>query len=313
MNRQSTASLPNASRNTSGPSIRHWLPGRSILGVLGRVAPGLRTRIETRMIRISYNLVSRSHKDSPVEFMNYGYASLSPDDPDPELATEHSSGVHSIQLYYRLVKEIPLAGRDVLEVGSGRGGGAAFVMRHGEPRSVTGVDFADTAVEFCNRRYRQDGLSFRQGNAESLPFDGESFDVVINVESSHCYGSMERFVAEVFRVLRPGGLFLFTDFRDSDQLRGLRDQFDTAGFVVLQEQRITPNVLHALELDDPEKRAGLDFHGVRGSRRRVLEEAMAVKGTPIFERFRTGASEYVRYTLQKPLQPPKPERPSTSE
>jgi ubiquinone/menaquinone biosynthesis C-methylase UbiE len=43
------------------------------------------------------------------------------------------------------------------------------------------------------------------GDAENLPFPQVSFDAVINVESAHCYGSIERFLAEVHRVLRPGG------------------------------------------------------------------------------------------------------------
>ena len=51
------------------------------------------------------------------------------------------------------------------------------------------------------------------GNAESLPFADESFDAVINVEASHGYPDFPRFLAEVARVLRPGGHFLYADFR----------------------------------------------------------------------------------------------------
>jgi ubiquinone/menaquinone biosynthesis C-methylase UbiE len=49
-----------------------------------------------------------------------------------------------------------------------------------------------------------------------MPFPDASFDAVINVESSHCYPSMGRFLSEVHRVLRPRGSLLFADLRTSD-------------------------------------------------------------------------------------------------
>ena len=57
-----------------------------------------------------------------------------------------------------------------------------------------------------------------QGDAQNLPFPDESFDAVINVEASHIYPNFERFLGEVARVLRPGGHFLYADFRNRDGL-----------------------------------------------------------------------------------------------
>ena len=51
------------------------------------------------------------------------------------------------------------------------------------------------------------------GDAENLPFPDESFDAVLNVEASHAYPHFDRFIAEMARVLRPGGHFLYVDFR----------------------------------------------------------------------------------------------------
>ena len=48
-------------------------------------------------------------------------------------------------------------GLDVLEVGSGRGGGADYVKRCLKPRTMTGVDFSKNAVAFSNRRYAAEG------------------------------------------------------------------------------------------------------------------------------------------------------------
>ena len=52
-----------------------------------------------------------------------------------------------------------------------------------------------------------------QADAEKLPFDDESFDAIINVESSHCYPHIDSFLSEVRRVLAPGGCFGIVDFR----------------------------------------------------------------------------------------------------
>ena len=104
-------------------------------------------------------------------------------------------------------------GKTVLEVGSGRGGGAAFVAKYLRPKSMIGIDYADRSVRFCRRAYELPNLSFAPGDAEHMPFDDASFDVVLNVESSHCYPDMARFVAEAARVLRPAGRLLFADMR----------------------------------------------------------------------------------------------------
>ena len=53
-------------------------------------------------------------------------------------------------------------------------------------------------------------LNFYRGESEKLnevqEIHEESVDVVINVESSHCYGNFKEFVKQVDRVLKPGGL-----------------------------------------------------------------------------------------------------------
>ena len=54
--------------------------------------------------------------------------------------------------------------------------------------------------------------------AESLPLGDASVDVLVNVESSHCYGNFQKFIAEVHRVLKVGGVFLFADFRDDEEI-----------------------------------------------------------------------------------------------
>ena len=67
----------------------------------------------------------------------------------------------------------------------------------------------------ANENYGSDEIEFIQGSAERLPFGDEDFDVVINTESSHTYGSVAGFLSEVERVLQPGGYLLLADLRTS--------------------------------------------------------------------------------------------------
>jgi len=143
-------------------------------------------------------------------FMNYGFAKA--DAESIPLAPEDEGNRHWIQLYDHVVDAVDLEGKETVEVGCGRGGGASFVKRYRRPKHMIGVDLSANAVELCRKTYSIDGLEFRVGDAEKLPLGDSSVDALINVESSHCYPSFATFVAEVHRVLRPGGHFLFADF-----------------------------------------------------------------------------------------------------
>jgi ubiquinone/menaquinone biosynthesis C-methylase UbiE len=109
-------------------------------------------------------------------------------------------------------------------------------MRTLRPASYTGLDWNPAGVAFCRERHNLPGLDFVQGDAENLPFADQSFDAVINVEASHCYPRFARFLAEVARVLRPGGHFLYADVRPRHH-------------IVEWESAIVdgPEVLHAIE------------------------------------------------------------------
>ena len=88
-------------------------------------------------------------------------------------------------------------------MGSGRGGGASYISRHLKPKSVVGIDISKNAVRLCKSTHQYPNLSFYVGDSEKIPFEDESFDVVLNVESSHCYGNILLFLTEVKRVLKP--------------------------------------------------------------------------------------------------------------
>jgi len=151
-----------------------------------------------------------------LRFWNWG---LHRDDVDSELQKRlpdyhFETDGYSEQLYFYMVRQIPVTDHGkltLLEVGSGAGNGLNLVSRVFGFKALTGVDLSANAVRAANARFSRPGLRYLQGDAERLPLGNAEVDVVLNVESSHCYPSPLRFMNEVARVLKPGGYFAHAD------------------------------------------------------------------------------------------------------
>ena len=173
------------------------------------------------------------------------------------------------------------------------------MQRYLGPRTVTGVDFSQDAIDFCSRRHAVEGLSFTKGDAEKLPFNDESFDAVVNVESSHCYGSMESFLREVRLLLRPGGHFLHADLRNRGGADLWQSQLRQSGMTVVRDLDITSHVLNALD-QDHERKTGLISGYIPPAFHSAFADFAALRGSVIYEGFRNGKFVYRCYTLRKP-------------
>jgi ubiquinone/menaquinone biosynthesis C-methylase UbiE len=97
------------------------------------------------------------------------------------------------------------AGHDVLEIGGGIGTDLAQFAAHGA--RVTDIDLAAGHLELAQENFRLRGLQgrFIHHDAESLPFDDASFDLVYSNGVLHHTPNTATVVAEIRRVLRPGG------------------------------------------------------------------------------------------------------------
>lgn len=270
----------------------------------------VRPRAQKAAWRVMYGLANRRGDDPGTAFMNYGYAPQADADADAD-GRDADPDRFGIALYERVAGAADLAGRDVLEVGCGRGGGAAFVFAHHRPRSMTAVDLSQGGVDRAAAEHGRPGLRFLRADAEHLPFAASSFDAVLNVESCHCYPDVPQFLREVHRVLRPGGVLLLADVRHRRVAAGggarlmahsdvaeLRAQIDGSPFRLLEEEDITPNVVRALRLDSARKRALIEARIPRYARAGALDLA-AVEGTRTFAAFDRGDETYLRFVLQR--------------
>jgi ubiquinone/menaquinone biosynthesis C-methylase UbiE len=247
--------------------------------------------------RLWYPFVTRRLQGEGVLCLNYGFEEEPP--LGIPLRPEDEINRACLQLYHHVATQVPLRGKKVLEVSCGHGGGAAYLSRALLPRSYAALDLNPGAIRFCRQQHQVDGLVFAQGDSENLPYEANCFDAVINVEASHCYPAFPRFLAEVARVLRPGGHFLYADFRfkehfdawekalasgplqtlhsriiNSEVLRGIRRNSARSADLVT---RRLPKLLHPL---------GRDFAGIEGSR--------------IYNALNSGELSYRSYCLMKP-------------
>lgn len=266
-----------------------------LLMFLCDLSPGLRRGLW----RWWYGKLARQIVTNNWTLMNYGYVPSESVKPLP-LQPEDEPDRLCLQLYERVTSSAPVQGRQVLEVGSGRGGGASYLARYQQPAKITGVDFSPDAVAFCRQRHRAiANLQFTVGDAEDLSFPDASFDVVVNVESSHCYGNVEKFFHEAARVLRPGGCFAFADLRTAPEMEQLKAMLASkVHWQRIEEEDLTACVAAALKADDARKRATIR-ELVPAKWRDLFEEFAGVEGGKVFRGLEKRELLYFRFVFQK--------------
>jgi ubiquinone/menaquinone biosynthesis C-methylase UbiE len=110
--------------------------------------------------------------------------------------------------FSRFLRAESFSGKSVLEVGCGMGTHAAMLARVGA--RLTAIDITAGAVAMTKRRFEVFGLSGRieEADCEDLPFSDYTFDAVWSWGVIHHSSSTERCLAEITRVLKPGGQIL---------------------------------------------------------------------------------------------------------
>ncbi|MCF8380022.1 MAG: class I SAM-dependent methyltransferase [Bacteroidales bacterium] len=249
------------------------------------------------MWRIWHNLLIRFVKDSSVNFMNYGYSSLNGDTPI-YLEKNDEANRYCIQLYDHVASGIKLENKKVVEIGSGRGGGAHFIARYHKPSKYTGIDISPGVIKYCNSEYKVPGLSFLEGKAEKIPLESESQDAVVNVESARCYSDLNVFFKEVYRILNKSGHFLFADMIEKQEVIHIREKLRKNGFIILSEKEITKNVAKGLQLDS-KRRENLIEERIPGILKKSFARFAGTEGTERFNSFHNGKFEYWSFVLAK--------------
>jgi SAM-dependent methyltransferase len=286
------------------PGLLH--PSRIVTAASSGAVAG---RVRRWVVRRLYNHLARAYPLREWTTMNYGYAVLPGEAPLAAAVPADAAERNGLKLYARVAgsgrRGAALGGLDVLEVGSGRGGGAAFVAAAMGPRRMTGLDVAAASAALAATQHGgSPNLSFIEGDAENLALADASFDIVLNIESAHCYASVPRFLAEAARVLRPGGELLFAGF--ASRRGGAYDRLAAAlgsGPLALDRlDDITANIVASLRLDEARKRE-LIGRAVRVPFRSFATGAYAMEGTAMRRALEAGETAYVAAVLSNAGRP----------
>src|SRR5688572_9096244 len=111
-----------------------------------------------------YPYLTRRLRRDDVLFLNYAFEEDPPRALPLDAMDERNRGC--IQLYHHVATQAELAGKAVLEVSCGHGGGASYLTRTLRPAGYTGLDLNRVGIAFCRERHRVEGLAFVRGDAE---------------------------------------------------------------------------------------------------------------------------------------------------
>lgn len=225
-------------------------------------------------------------------FLNWGYQ-----EPGTLPLTP---GESQRQLVLQLVGDTPVNGRQVLDVGCGRGGAAALMLECFKPTSVTGIDLSPGNIAFCRQRYRHPRLRFRVADACLLPQADASVDLLLNIESSGAYQQLSDFWREVWRVLKPGGDFLYADLFTAESLNDVFTALTSLGFEITLQRSIRREVLAARRQNGDRLVQRLLDSQSKGLSEKTLRDYFALPGSAVFDAMESGRIEYYYVRLHKP-------------
>ena len=111
-----------------------------------------------------------------------------------------------------------IAPSNIAELGCGGGRNAAELLKRYPEAVLTALDYSATSVETTRKTNRIEIAAGRcsvvQASVESLPFTAGSFDLATAFETVYFWPGLEKCFAEVYRVLKPGGIFLICNESD---------------------------------------------------------------------------------------------------
>jgi len=257
-----------------------------------------KTPFTNRLLRnIWYSYVAIADHKKIASFLNYGYQSNLKQ--NLKLSKKEKKDLYSIQLYHYVASGTNLSGKNVLEIGCGKGGGANYLAKSQSPKKYVATDINKAEINFASKLFKQqNNLTFQVSDAQNLSFPNEKFDVIINVESAHHYDNLKKFFKEVLRVLRPKGKFLMASYWPQNTIKKVENKLNASGLKLISSKDITSHVAKSLRLDSNRRREMI-HKSVPEIFWKLAEDFAGVEGTILHNSFKNKDYIYKYYVLEK--------------
>jgi len=154
---------------------------------------------------IFFTNLNNFFEPTKISFMNHGYYP-----PNDLIKEEDQDFKNQISLYLSLFDNLKFENKKILEVGCGRGGGIKALNKYFNFKEIHACDLNKSNIEYCKIDNNSD-IKFKVSDAQKLDYEDNYFDIFLSVESSHNYENFPLFFNEVKRVLKPDGIFIYTD------------------------------------------------------------------------------------------------------
>lgn len=145
------------------------------------------------------------------DFINFGYWKNI-----PTILSEYDVITANKNLYHQVFQRLALNDQDeVLELGSGHGGGSALLSSFYSVKSIIGIDYFPSHIDYSQKKYSSlveaGKLKFLQGAAESIPIPDGAIDKIYTVEAFQHFNAQHA-IPEFYRVLSDNGKLVISTF-----------------------------------------------------------------------------------------------------
>jgi ubiquinone/menaquinone biosynthesis C-methylase UbiE len=132
----------------------------------------------------------------------------------PELHKGHNIyGAHLAR--YDACREFT-GGKEVLDIACGSGYGTKLIAQNA--KKVYGIDIDQETVNYAKENYRAKNIIYKVGSATDIPLGDNSVDVVVSFETIEHIDDYEKYLQEIKRILRPGGVLVLSTPNDDEYI-----------------------------------------------------------------------------------------------
>lgn len=256
---------------------------------------GKNTKEILKLIKFSsYILILRNWKHSG--FMNLGYVGITfpfeLDDVDIE-------NKKNIALYVKALEHKNHSFKNILEIGSGLGGGCYVLQKYYNYKDITGTDFLKINTHYYTKQKKYKRIKFITIPAEEIQKLQLKYELIISIEAGLFFNNWDSFINNIKDVLAENGQFIYEDLVITKDIQLIEYKMASANLKIIHSENITNGVLQSMyETQKPVKNPSILYN--------LLKKIFRIKNTNQYDGYKdskiyndlvNGDLVYMKYVL----------------